>query len=139
MAFAEACTLCNDCLAACPQKILVAGHAGYPIVDFTRGECTFCGACAQACEARCFQPRTERPWDLVAIIAETCVEAKGVSCRMCEDVCGVRAIRFRPAVGGRAQPILSAGDCTGCGACVGVCPVKAISIAAATPVAGGSA
>ena len=38
------------------------------------------------------------------------------------------AILFRPALGGYALPEVDAAACTGCGLCIGVCPVKAIEM-----------
>lgn len=64
----------------------------------------------------------------VAQISEACVEAKGVACRRCGEACDAEAIRFKPAGGSRTHAVLSAALCTGCSACVPVCPVNAISL-----------
>ena len=129
MEFTEACTRCGACVNACPTGLVTTGHAGYPIVAFGKAECTFCGACADACKEDCFVAERGSPaWALVAGIATTCVEIKGVACRMCEDQCEVSAIRFRPMPGGRARAEVDHDRCTGCGACVSSCPVRAISI-----------
>lgn len=126
--FLEACTLCNACIAACPTGVLTKGHAGYPIVDFARASCTFCGACAAACEANCFVAVSLPAWSLKAAINVLCVEPKGVVCRACEESCPSDAISFAPKLGGGATPKVNIERCTGCGACVRPCPVKAISI-----------
>ncbi len=128
--FVEACTLCGKCTEACPTQIIGRGHAGYPIVSFDRGACTFCGACAAACDAGCFD-RDGRapPWGLKAEIAASCVEIKGVACRMCEEACEASAIRFRPMRGGVCAATIDQDRCTGCGACVAPCPVNAITVA----------
>ena len=65
---------------------------------------------------------------VVARIGEACVEPKGVLCRRCGDECDARAISFRLLGGGKAKAILDAGACTGCKACVPVCPVQAIEL-----------
>ena len=44
------------------------------------------------------------------------------------EACDVGAIRFRLAIGGRAVPTLDNAACSGCGACIAVCPEKAIHI-----------
>lgn len=127
--FTDTCTQCGKCIAACPTGILSKGHAGYPIVVFNGASCTFCGACVQACPEDCFEPVVARPaWGLKAAISPACVETKGVACRMCQEACDRDAIRFRPKLGGGSTPVVARADCTGCGACVGPCPVKAISI-----------
>lgn len=128
-AFTDNCTLCGKCAAACPAGIIVKGHAGYPIVSFAEGGCTFCGACAEACQEDCFD-RTAAPWDLKAAISDACVEARGVSCRMCEEACPSAAIAFRPRLGGGATASVRLTDCSGCGTCAARCPVNAISLAA---------
>lgn len=128
--FADRCTRCNDCLRACPQGILVAGDGGYPTVDFSRGECTFCGDCVTACQTLALQQKTGMAaWQIRATIGEGCVARKSVECRICGEQCGESAIRFVPQAGGIAQPQLDASRCTGCGACVGPCPVAAITVA----------
>ena len=127
-AFQDACTLCGNCLSACPTGVLVKGHAGYPIADFSKAECTFCGKCADACKEPCFSPRDTKPWGLTAAISALCVEPKGVVCRVCEESCPANAISFKPKLGGGATPVVNLANCTGCGACVRPCPVRAISI-----------
>jgi ferredoxin-type protein NapF len=126
--FLERCTLCGDCIDACPTHVLVKGHAGYPIVDFSLAACTRCGACADECKAGCFEPRDHAAWLLKAAIATRCVEAKGVVCRVCGENCPSNAIAFKPRLGGGATAVVNVAICTGCGACVRPCPVHAISM-----------
>ncbi|HRE18852.1 MAG TPA: hypothetical protein PLW86_17585, partial [Rhodocyclaceae bacterium] len=47
-AFTAACTRCGDCLGACPTGLLHAGPGKFPVADFNRGHCTFCGDCSRA-------------------------------------------------------------------------------------------
>jgi ferredoxin-type protein NapF len=133
--FVELCTLCGDCAQACPTGLVVKGHAGYPIVDFRAASCTFCGACVEACGAGCFDRDRALAWRLKATIAPSCVEAKGVTCRMCGEACEAGAIRFRPRLGAGAVVTVDDSRCTGCGACVVPCPVGAIAIKTQTQTA----
>ena len=124
----EACTRCGACVDACPQHVIARGDGGFPGVDARLGECTFCAACAHSCPAPVFDLSRATPWPLRARIADTCLELKGVSCRLCDDACPTRALRFRPRAGGGADVRADPALCTGCGACVGLCPTGAIGL-----------
>ena len=127
--FISACSRCGDCVPVCPTRIIVVVR-GFPEVDFKRGECTFCGACATACIDRALVNSDTRnqPWAIKARVAESCLAQHGVECRICGDHCGVAAIRFSPRLGGPPVAEIDVAACTGCGACVAPCPVNAISI-----------
>jgi ferredoxin-type protein NapF len=64
-------------------------------------------------------------------ISSACLALRGVECRLCGDACDTGALRFRPTLGGIAQPVLDLSRCTRCTDCVGPCPVGAITVAAA--------
>jgi ferredoxin-type protein NapF len=133
-AFADLCTGCGSCVAACPEGVVVLDDKSRAAVDFRRGAglCSFCGACAEVCpepvfiapEARAVTP----PWTLRAAIGADCLTGDGVLCQSCKDACGEGAIRFVYAAGRVAQPQLDPDRCTGCGACVACCPASAIEI-----------
>ena len=63
-----------------------------------------------------------------AQVGASCLAHSGISCRVCEDNCPERAIRFRPELRGRETPVISAELCTACGECLPICPVSALSI-----------
>jgi ferredoxin-type protein NapF len=128
--FIDACTRCAACVPVCPTRIIVIVR-GFPEVDFSRGECTFCGACADACKDKAlFNGDIQaRPWAIKAQVADNCLPNQGVECRICGDRCAVAAIRFSPRLGGPPLAVIDAAACTGCGACVAPCPVAAISVA----------
>ena len=136
-AFVDQCTRCGDCQRACPQDILRADSAGFPLVDFSRGACTFCGACVEVCARHAltrtapFSQDPRPPWQAKAMVEEGCLTRRGVHCEICRDQCASRAIRFRPAIGRVARPDIDPSACTGCGACVSVCPARALRVTAA--------
>ncbi len=129
-AFRDACSRCGECLPVCPTQIIVLVR-GYPEVDFRRGECTFCGACAAACKDGALLRGEDHAsaWTIKARIAESCLPRRGVECRICGDHCAAAAIRFSPRLGGPPAAEVDFDSCTGCGACVAPCPVAAISLA----------
>lgn len=128
--FTSSCDRCGRCSQACPAHILVPGRGGFPVVDFSQGECLFCAECVDACTPGALRKSANQaPWSLKASVdAETCIAFQGVECRACSDPCEPRAIRMRPRVGGVALPDIDLPSCTGCGACYAPCPVQALSI-----------
>jgi ferredoxin-type protein NapF len=124
-AFAEACTRCDACVAACPEGIVKPGEGGFPEIDLRISECTFCGACAESCKSSAFD-LASTPWSLTVRATDACLSAQATFCRSCGEACAERAITFPPARGGVAVPRIDASTCTGCGACVSACPVGAV-------------
>lgn len=129
VAFQDICTGCDACIDICPTRILKKARAGYPVVDFANGECTFCGDCVSVCRPKALvRQNNHRPWNLLAVVAPSCLSAMGTMCRMCGDRCDAHAITFKLALRGRANPIIDPAQCTGCGACIAPCPVDAIAM-----------
>ena len=126
--FERYCQRCDACVQACEEAILVPADGGFPSVDFRRGACTFCGRCVTSCQHGALDKAVVKPWQLVAAVGDTCISLHGVTCRSCAESCDRQAIAFRLQLAGRATPLVDAASCTGCGACVGVCPVAAITI-----------
>ena len=130
-AFTERCTRCDDCVAACPASIITRGSGGFPEVDFGHGGCDFCGKCVAACQAGALRAGPAdrfAAWSHRAVVGPRCLSAQGVVCRACGDHCAAQAIRFRLATAGRSFAQVDLAHCTGCGACVGVCPAGAVSM-----------
>ena len=126
--FRAACDGCLACVTACPEKVIRLDRDHRPILQFTHGECTFCGLCADACPTDALVREGARPWTAKASIGAKCLALGGVHCRSCGDACPTTAIRFAPRVDGRFLPALADATCNGCGACVGICPVGAVQI-----------
>jgi len=128
-AFLAACTACDRCIQACPEQVLVRAGGGLPVFEPARGECTFCGDCADACAPRALQRGASAPWGHVAVLGEACLTGQGVVCLSCAEACPERAIRMQRR-GPVAVPVIDPATCSGCGACVGVCPTAAVSLRA---------
>lgn len=126
--FTQGCNQCGDCLLACPEKIIIKGDGGFPEIDFSQGECSFCQKCVQACSEPLFTSFDTPPWQLEINIKNNCLAKKQVHCQVCQDSCEPEAISFRYIQASVPQPEISYVDCTGCGACVSICPESAITL-----------
>ena len=124
--FEERCVTCQDtpCVNACPTEIILLDAAHTPCLDFAKGGCSFCEACAQACPKDVLNAQTgtkalpiRAKIDILA-----CMAWHQSLCNSCLDGCDVRAIRFL----GLFRPTIDAAACNGCGGCVKVCPCEAI-------------
>lgn len=132
--FTAHCTQCGDCLHACETGIIVRDEAGFPRVDFRHGECTFCQACVAVCDAPVFHdPEANLPWTQVAHIGPACLGPQGIHCRSCGESCEAGAIHFAFNAQRVPEPEIDTQACTGCGACVAVCPTQAITVGPAAP------
>lgn len=121
------CSGCGECAEVCPTKIISMAH-GVPTLDFQQGECTFCGECSKRCPERVFPPQPATSFSHHAAIADDCLAINYVDCQACRDACPTTAITFRPRIGGPFVPVLNTDPCTGCGACVAVCPSQSITM-----------
>lgn len=127
-AFQEICEGCGKCIEACPETILFAGTDGRVQLDPKRGACTFCASCADACPTGALNVDEARSWAIKAEISPRCLSFNGIMCRTCEEACDEQAIRFRLMTEGRSFPIINEACCTGCGACVHVCPNQSVEL-----------
>ncbi len=127
--FLSQCDGCARCAEACPTHVVSLVNR-YPQIDFLSGECTFCKRCAETCPTGALQrPVAEHaPWTIAAQVSNDCLAHEGVMCLVCKEYCDARAISFPPKLGHTAIPVVDAGRCTGCGACVAPCPTRAISM-----------
>lgn len=126
--FRDLCDGCGACSRACPERVIIRDARGLAVFSPARGACTQCGACISACPTGALS--AGNPWLWRAELGPDCLSAAGIACRACEDSCDARAIRFRPAKGGRARPEFEPDTCTGCGGCITACPTGALSLVA---------
>ncbi|MBO9452729.1 ferredoxin-type protein NapF [Tropicibacter sp. R16_0] len=122
------CTSCSRCIEACPEAILKPGPGNTPVVDFNAGACTFCKACAEACPEPVFSDTSGPPWALVAQISDGCMLSMGIGCQLCTDICDRSALRLDLRVRPVGRIAINQDACTGCGACLPLCPTDAITL-----------
>lgn len=130
-AFNLRCDGCQACVEACLEGVLRPGRDGLPEADFRFGGCDFCGACASACPrgALRHEPKSQRAaFHFTIAIGADCLAAAGESCQTCLEFCDAAAIHLRSVDGQGAVPYIVMSACSGCGACVGPCPVSCIDI-----------
>ena len=126
--FTADCSRCGNCKPACPEQIIIIGDGGFPELDFSRGECSFCRACVTSCEEDLFDLSPEAAWHYKAKINDSCFNADAVYCRSCAESCEAEAISFNFVDSVFVKPTVTERKCNGCGACVAVCPAKAIIV-----------
>jgi ferredoxin-type protein NapF len=127
--FQTLCDGCGKCISACDNRVLISGKSGYPQIDFSRGFCSFCGACAEICPQNAFAyDPAMPPWEIQAHINPRCLIKNKVICRSCEEQCDRQAIQIPRVTDKDQEARVLADSCNGCGACFKACPVGAIEI-----------
>lgn len=127
-AFQNECPSCESqaCVASCDERIITIDEAGTAAVDFSKSGCTFCEACAEACEkgvlSTMYAYNAEQLNAVFRISTQACIAHHGVICSACKEPCIDDAILFN----GLFNPVIDEEKCTGCGFCMARCPVSAI-------------
>ena len=125
-AFYKECIACEgSCANVCKEHIIVIEEDKTPRLDFTKGGCTYCDACALACEFGVLEVAHKKE---VAARFEIdmlqCLSWNQTMCFSCKDPCLDKAIDFIAMF----RPVIDSSKCTGCGFCVGVCPTDAVKV-----------
>ena len=128
--FTDKCTRCGDCTTACPEQIIIVGDGGFPEIDFSVSECSFCKECVNHCKEDLFDLAQTQAWPNKAIISNSCLNIGSVYCRSCAESCEFEALAFNFTTTTFVSPDVVFDDCNGCGACVSSCPVNAITVSA---------
>lgn len=136
--FSNRCISCHLCVAICPTGVLVPAFwdtatKGWmqPHMDFSRGFCEdSCSACLGICPTNAIQPLSLKEKQniqigIAVLIKNLCLPvADRKACGECATVCPTSAIKLNPYLGNLTLPEIIENQCTGCGACVYICPVR---------------
>ncbi|MGB0941724.1 MAG: ferredoxin-type protein NapF [Marinomonas sp.] len=143
--FLDQCSRCHICIDTCEENIIKVGDAGYPELDFSKGECSFCEACLKTCEGQFKQGLLDgnlcksspaivkkvglAPFYFDLKIDDTCLSKHKIACQSCQEVCESEAISMK-WLSSIPVPELALDDCTGCGACLSICPSNSFMMSA---------
>ncbi len=124
--FLSQCPLCQTqaCVADCEEEIIVIQADKTPTLNFKNKGCTFCEACAKACELNVLDIDSgqEQINANFYIDSKRCIAHFGTICSACLEPCIDDAIIFN----GMFNPVIDDNRCTGCGFCMSRCPSGAI-------------
>ena len=125
-AFDRECQNCEaTCVASCQEHVIVIMPDQTPKLDLTKGGCTYCDDCAEACKFDVLSLEHKRLIDAdIVINQKKCISWQGVMCFSCKDPCFEDAIEFKAMF----MPTIDLDKCTACGFCIGRCPTNAIDI-----------
>lgn len=125
--FDKECIECVDkpCITICQENIIVLDEKQTPIIDFSKGGCTYCDECANVCPSEVLS-LDEKKYIIAELEIEMlqCLSWNNTMCFSCKDPCLDDAIEFI----GMFRPSINQEKCTSCGFCVSVCPTNAIKI-----------
>jgi len=139
--FLARCTVCGDCVEACPfDTLALAGSGaervpGAPYFEARRNPCFLCddAPCIASCPTGALDKRTaiaDARMGLAVLVApESCLASRGQDCEACYRACPLtgRALRLElqaarsPENRARFRPLVDADHCTGCGRCEHAC------------------
>lgn len=128
--FVSVCKECSACRDACPEQIITFDSHHQPIISFQGKECTFCGDCVSVCPSGALVKleADSEPWNAKVVLNSGCLGEEKIHCRSCGDICEHQAIFFPLAAQGITSPKIDLEKCTGCGACVAMCPTQALKV-----------
>jgi ferredoxin-type protein NapF len=142
------CIRCGNCVKSCPTGI-IRQHTDpgdllswmTPEVIFENGYCLeTCNNCSRVCPTgsiTLFSPEAKKNIKMgyAEVNYEGCLLAKNSECDRCLNSCKYDAISIEPLTGSlNSEPVIDTGACTGCGACVVICPTRVITVLAGTQV-----
>lgn len=136
------CVRCGSCARICPENIIhpdltphdVSGLL-LPVVHLKSGHCLDdCARCGETCPSGAItrlplSEKNERKIGLAMVETEACLLSREIECGVCVAICKRNAIVEDFSRDSYTASIrIDANRCNGCGACIPVCPPRAITI-----------
>lgn len=131
--FLEKCIKCGNCIKACPYNALLPVYQANefdkntPALRLGTAFCHFCPdfPCVAACPTGALAKKpTSRLHKIgrAEAIPRLCLRPQNISCEACKTICDrlSKAIAYDSE---NSPPAICSKACTGCGACLTVCPV----------------
>lgn len=123
--FSECIKCDGKCEKICEENIIVIKEDGSPVLDFTKGGCTYCDKCAIECEYGVLNIENKKLINAkFEIDMLKCLSWQKTMCFSCKEVCLDNSIEFL----GLFRAEIDYEKCTNCGFCVKVCPTEAIKV-----------
>jgi ferredoxin len=139
--FNTLCIRCGSCIKVCPTGIIKQNQKfGFglltPVVEFNGGYCLeTCNFCGQVCPSGSITAFTIDEKKMlrmgqIAVNEESCLLMKYRECGICKPACKYNAIDIVEYGRNSLQmlPVVKHSGCTGCGACIAVCPENCFRI-----------
>lgn len=129
--FLQRCIKCGKCIRACPfialQPVIKAGEfdRGTPCLRLGTSFCRFCEdfPCVNACPTGALSKDGNlKKIGCAQALAKLCLRSSGNECTACAQICD-RTFKAISYPGEAQAPSIDASLCSGCGACLTVCPV----------------
>lgn len=140
-----ACIRCGNCVRSCPSNIIEPSADSQDLAGFLVPRLTFSGAdycredcnkCGQACPTGVIRPlplkeKNRHVIGIARIDLSECLLTMDEECGVCMPRCPYGAIveEFSRETYTTTVKVISE-KCNGCGACVGICPAKVVTVEA---------